>query len=221
MPGELLEEQGEAGVADGLCGLDPFHFALEGGPAHALGLVDGISDATIRSEALAALECLADGPIIGALTLATVGEAMSLAGGEDPASCRLVEFSNETIAPGADPPPTPTTKGLRRGRQLNTVVVMGLLAGPAVGRGVAQPHPAALLAHVSLIADAGDLPSAVNLGPDDGAAPCAGPEEAVADELVEVEHQAVLDGGSSAAIAAAVSAHGLARLSEISCLTHY
>jgi hypothetical protein len=53
MPRELLEEQREVGIADGLCGLDPLYLAVEGGPAHALGLVDGVSNAAIRSEALA------------------------------------------------------------------------------------------------------------------------------------------------------------------------
>jgi hypothetical protein len=76
-----LNEPEEAGVADGLCGLDLRHPAVEGSPTHALGLVERIANAAIRSEALAALESLTDGPIIGALPLTAIGEAMGLAGG--------------------------------------------------------------------------------------------------------------------------------------------
>jgi hypothetical protein len=72
--GKLLDELEEAGIADGLCGLDLLQFALEGGPAHAFGLVDGISNATISSETPSALERLTDGAVIGALALAAVGE---------------------------------------------------------------------------------------------------------------------------------------------------
>jgi hypothetical protein len=65
-------------IADGLCGLDLLHLTVKGGPAHALGLVDGISDASIRSKMLSALECLTDGSVIEALSLAAVGKSMSL-----------------------------------------------------------------------------------------------------------------------------------------------
>ncbi len=79
MLGELLDEPEEMSIANGLGGLDLIHLAVEGGPAQALRLVDGISNAAIRSEALAALECLTDGSVIGALPLAMVRQAMSLA----------------------------------------------------------------------------------------------------------------------------------------------
>jgi hypothetical protein len=54
--GEVLECLGELGIADSLCGLDLLHLAVKGSPAHALGFIDGISDAAICTEALAALE---------------------------------------------------------------------------------------------------------------------------------------------------------------------
>ncbi|MPR13856.1 hypothetical protein [Microvirga tunisiensis] len=53
MPRELLDEPEETSIANGLCNLDLSHLTVEGSPAHALGLVDGVSDAAIRSEALA------------------------------------------------------------------------------------------------------------------------------------------------------------------------
>lgn len=46
---ERLDALNEAGVANGLGGLDLLHLAVEGGPAHALGLADRITDATICS----------------------------------------------------------------------------------------------------------------------------------------------------------------------------
>jgi hypothetical protein len=45
-------------IADSLCGLDPRHLAVEGGPAHAVRLVDRIANAAIRSETPPALERL-------------------------------------------------------------------------------------------------------------------------------------------------------------------
>jgi hypothetical protein len=54
--GKSLDEQEEPCIANGLCGLDLIHLAAEGGPTHALGLVDGIADAAICSEAVPALK---------------------------------------------------------------------------------------------------------------------------------------------------------------------
>ena len=102
--GKLLDEPEETGIADGLCGLDLLHLAVKGGPAHPLGLVDGIADAAICSKTVAALERLADGAVIRALPLAAVGKAMGLAGGEDPATGWHVELGHEIATPWADPP---------------------------------------------------------------------------------------------------------------------
>jgi hypothetical protein len=67
---KFLDEPEETGIADSLCSLNLIHLAVEGGPAHVLGLVDGIADAAIRSETLAAFKCLSDGAVIRALPLA-------------------------------------------------------------------------------------------------------------------------------------------------------
>ncbi len=82
---------------------------------------------------------------------------MRFAGGEAVAAVRLVELGDEISAPGADPPPAPAAEGLGRGRQLDPVVVVGLLARLVVGGGVVQASPSAVLTHVSLVADGGDL----------------------------------------------------------------
>jgi len=63
--GQLLDEPDKVSIADSLGGLDLIHPAVEGRPAYAVGLVDGISGAAICSETVPALERLADGPIIG------------------------------------------------------------------------------------------------------------------------------------------------------------
>ena len=99
-----MDEEEQVRVADGLCGLDLLHLPVEGSPAHALGLVDGIANAAVRSETVAALERLADGAVIRALPLAAVGKAMGLAGGEDPATSWHVELGHEIATPWADPP---------------------------------------------------------------------------------------------------------------------
>jgi hypothetical protein len=57
---KLLDEPKETGIADGLCGFNLLHLAVEGDPAHSLGFVDGIANAAVRSETVAALERLAD-----------------------------------------------------------------------------------------------------------------------------------------------------------------
>jgi hypothetical protein len=163
--GELLDELEKTGVADRLGGLDLLHLAVEGGPAHAMGLVDRIANAAVRSETLAALERLTDGTIVGTLALAAVGQAMGLAGGEECASSGLVELRHEIPALGADPPPAPAAQGLGRGRQLHGVVMLGGLAGPMVRGGVGQANPAALPAHMRLVADAGSLLSGIGVGP--------------------------------------------------------
>ena len=108
---KFLDEQEQASVHDRLRGLDLLHLAVEGGPTHAPGLVDGIADTSLRSEALAALERLVDGPVIGALALRAIGEAMGLAGGKEPVPGRLVELGDEIAALGADPPPAAAPKG--------------------------------------------------------------------------------------------------------------
>jgi hypothetical protein len=77
-PGKLLNELEVTGTADRLCGLDLIHLAIEGGPAHALGLVDGIANAAVRSETVPALERLTDGAVIGALALRAVGKPGAL-----------------------------------------------------------------------------------------------------------------------------------------------
>src|SRR3954447_16831850 len=46
--GELLDELEHVSVAGRLGGLDLLHLAFEGGPTHAVGLVDGIADAAVR-----------------------------------------------------------------------------------------------------------------------------------------------------------------------------
>jgi hypothetical protein len=76
--GKLLDEPEKSGIADGLGDFDLAHLAIEGGPAHALGLVDGIANAAVRSEALPALEGLTDGSVIGALALRAVGKPGAL-----------------------------------------------------------------------------------------------------------------------------------------------
>jgi hypothetical protein len=139
---ELLDEPEETGIADGLGGLDLLHLAVEGGPPHPLGFVDRIANAAIRSKTAPALERLADGAVIGALALGAVGEAMGLAGGEDPVPGRLVELGDEIPTAWADPPPAPAAQGLERGGQLHRVVMLSGLAGPVVRGGVAQAHPA-------------------------------------------------------------------------------
>jgi hypothetical protein len=55
---KLLDEAEKTGIADGLGGLNPFDLAVEGDPAHAVGLVDGVSEDAVRSETSPALECL-------------------------------------------------------------------------------------------------------------------------------------------------------------------
>ena len=75
---KLLDEPEETGIADGFCGLDLIHLAVEGRPAHPLGLVDGVFEATVRSKTLPALERLTDGAVIGALALRAVGKPGAL-----------------------------------------------------------------------------------------------------------------------------------------------
>jgi hypothetical protein len=48
--GELLDELEEASVAGRLGSLDLLHLPIEGVPAHALGLGDGIANAAVRAE---------------------------------------------------------------------------------------------------------------------------------------------------------------------------
>src|SRR5580765_7038552 len=48
---EFLDESAEVAVHDGLGVLDPGHLAVEGGPAHPLGLVGIIADAAFGSRA--------------------------------------------------------------------------------------------------------------------------------------------------------------------------
>ena len=92
---DLLDELEKVGIADGLCGLDLIHLAVEGGPAHAMRLADRITNAAVRSETPPALERLADGPIVGTLALRAVGEAMDLVGGKDPVPGWLVELGDK------------------------------------------------------------------------------------------------------------------------------
>jgi hypothetical protein len=114
----------------------------------------------------------------------------------------------EILTPWADPPPAAASKGLRRGRQLHGVVMLGLLAGPVVCGGVAQADPAALLAHVRLISDAGSLLSGIAVGPRQRTGHCCSrPEGALPDKVMEIELQGGLDRRFSAVPAAARSAH--------------
>ncbi|WP_147022678.1 hypothetical protein [Microvirga aerophila] len=62
---KFLNELEEMSVADHLSGLNLLHLAVEVGPAHAFGHVDGISNVAVRSELPPAPEHLADGPVIG------------------------------------------------------------------------------------------------------------------------------------------------------------
>jgi hypothetical protein len=96
-PAEPLEDSHQVCVADGFCGLDLIHLAVECGPAYALKLVDRIANASICSEMLAAPEGLADGSVMRALALAAVGKTMGLVGGKDPVS---VELGYKIAAPG-------------------------------------------------------------------------------------------------------------------------
>jgi hypothetical protein len=99
-----LDKADKVGVADGLGGLNLVHLAVEGGPVHAFGLVDGIP--------MPPLARLADGPVIGAVALRAVGETMGLAGGEDARAAGLVELGDEVAALGASPPPAPVAEGV-------------------------------------------------------------------------------------------------------------
>ncbi len=86
--------------------------------------------------------------------------------------------------------------------------MLGRLAGPVVHGGVGQADPAALLGHVSLVADAGRLLSGVAVSPSRRA--ChrrAGLEGAGADEVIKIELQGGLNRGSSTGVAAACAAH--------------
>jgi hypothetical protein len=133
---------------------------------------------------------------------------MGLTGGENPVTGRLVELGHKIPTAWADPPPAAAFEGLGRGHQLHGVVMLRGLASPVVRGGVGQANPAALLAHVSLVADAGPLLPSVSVGPRERAAHGgARPERAVADEVVEIELQRILDRGPSAVITAARSAH--------------
>jgi hypothetical protein len=76
-PIELLNEDPEVAVDDGLSGLDLLHFAVEGSPVHPLGLGTVVADAARGPEPVAALEGATDGAIVGRLALGSVGEAVS------------------------------------------------------------------------------------------------------------------------------------------------
>jgi hypothetical protein len=195
--GELLDKLDELSVADGLSGFDLIHLAVESGPAHALVLVDRIAtNALLRSKALAALERLTNCPVIRALSLGAVGQTMGLAGkrrSRDRLACRA--WTRDPRGVGR-----PTTSGGLIGagawRSDYSVVMLGLLAGPLIGGCGMQANPAALLAHVSLVADAGPLLSGIGIGPCQRARHrCAKPERAVSDEVMEVELQRILDRG--------------------------
>jgi hypothetical protein len=82
-----------------------------------------------------------------------------------------------------------------------------------------QTHPAAILSEVSLIANRAGALACACIRPNEGTTPAlARPEEAVAEELGEVQGQPVLDCGPAAVIAAGDAAHDApAGLSEIPC----
>ena len=137
------------GCNDGLGGFDLLDLAVERLPAHPLGLFDVVADAAVSPEPMAELEGTADGPVVGRLALRFVSEPIGPLRGEGEGTCWEVELGNAAAGLGADEPPAPAAKGLRRGDQpdpvlrvvFRTVPLGGGVAAGASGRARSPAWP--------------------------------------------------------------------------------
>jgi hypothetical protein len=165
-----IEQKGGVGLHDLFRLVDFGHGALEGLPAHPLGLCDVIADAILCPKLATKLESASQSPFMGGFALAGICEPVGPARRERECAIGQVELRRPYACPWAYKPPALAAEGLGRGHKLDPVIGFTSLPIPPACR-VSEPHASGFPAEMGFVADRGGSLAGLGVRPYDRAGP--------------------------------------------------